>query len=72
MWLSEAQILSFPTRNQIPYGRESTRVSPSAQRISTLRELNKTELPTVVVTSIQAVAERSLSQEKLLTKKRPT
>ncbi|MCH2521452.1 MAG: DEAD/DEAH box helicase [Dehalococcoidia bacterium] len=67
IWLSEDQILSFPSRNQIPYGRESTRVSPSAQRISTLRELNKTELPTVVVTSIQAVAERTLSQEKLLT-----
>ena len=66
LWTAPSSVLRFPARNQIPYSREGVTTRASVERISTLISLADTDHPKIVVTSIAALAERTLSSQDLL------
>ena len=66
LWTSPSRVLRFPSRNQIPYAREGVSTRASIERISTLISLADSDHPKIVVTSITALAERTLSSQDLL------
>ena len=66
LWTLPSRVLRFPSRNQIPYSREGASTRASIERISTLISLADNDQPKIVVTSIMALAERTLSSRDLL------